>query len=122
MIRGDRERLRQLFTNLAHNAVKYSPDGGTVAIRLYEHSGRLCVDVRDEGLGILAEALPHIFEKFYRVDNSDRRRIGGTGLGLTIVKEIVKAHGGEVDVVSEEKKGRTFTVRFPMASITQEIN
>ncbi|WP_197072013.1 ATP-binding protein [Geobacillus kaustophilus] len=122
VIRGDRERLRQLFTNLVHNAVKYSPDGGTVAIRLYEHSGRLCVDVRDEGLGIPAEALPHIFEKFYRVDNSDRRRIGGTGLGLTIVKEIVKAHGGEVDVVSEEKKGSTFTVRFPMASITQEIN
>ncbi|WP_049775748.1 ATP-binding protein [Geobacillus sp. C56-T3] len=104
MIRGDRERLRQLFTNLVHNAVKYSPNGGAVVIRLYEHSGCLCVDVQDEGLGIPAEALPHIFEKFFRVDNSDRRRIGGTGLGLTIVKEIAKAHGGEVTVVSEEKK------------------
>ncbi len=122
MIRGDSERLRQLFANLVHNAVKYSPDGGAIEVRVYEQKGCLCVDVRDEGLGIPAEALPHIFEKFFRVDNSDRRRIGGTGLGLTIVKEIAKAHGGEVTVVSEEKKGSTFTVQFPLAPVPQEVN
>jgi CheY-like chemotaxis protein len=69
----------------------------------------------DEGLGIPAEAIPNLFAKFYRIDNSDRRKIGGTGLGLAIVKEIMKAHGGDVQVKSELGAGSTFTVSFPLA-------
>ncbi|KIQ94247.1 Aerobic respiration control sensor protein ArcB [Anoxybacillus thermarum] len=111
---GDRDKLAQVFTNLISNAIKYSPDGGNITVRIYERGNRLCVDVQDEGLGIPEEALPHLFTKFYRVDNSDRRRIGGTGLGLAIVKEIVKAHEGEVAVTSELKKGSTFTISFPL--------
>lgn len=111
---GDRDKLAQVFTNLISNAIKYSPEGGNITVRIYERGNRLCVDVQDEGLGIPEEALPNLFTKFYRVDNSDRRRIGGTGLGLAIVKEIVKAHEGEVSVTSELKKGSTFTVSLPL--------
>ncbi|EPZ38989.1 Hybrid signal transduction histidine kinase [Anoxybacillus ayderensis] len=111
---GDRDKLAQVFTNLISNAIKYSPEGGNITVRIYERGNRLCVDVQDEGLGIPEEAIPNLFTKFYRVDNSDRRRIGGTGLGLAIVKEIVKAHEGEVSVTSELKKGSTFTVSLPL--------
>jgi len=86
-------------------------------VRIYEQGDRLAIDITDEGLGIPAEAIPHLFTKFYRVDNSDRRRIGGTGLGLAIVKEIVKAHDGEIVVTSEVKKGSTFTVKLPLVAI-----
>ncbi|MBB6175985.1 signal transduction histidine kinase/ActR/RegA family two-component response regulator [Anoxybacillus tengchongensis] len=114
---GDRDKLAQVFTNLVSNAIKYSPEGGNITVRMYERGNRLCIDVQDEGLGIPEEALPNLFTKFYRVDNSDRRRIGGTGLGLAIVKEIVKAHEGEVSVTSELKKGSTFTVSLPLVAL-----
>ncbi|MCZ0754279.1 ATP-binding protein [Anoxybacillus sp. J5B_2022] len=120
IVLGDRDKLAQVFTNLISNAVKYSPDGGTVTVRIYEQGDRLNIDVVDEGLGIPAEAMPHLFTKFYRVDNSDRRRIGGTGLGLAIVKEIVKAHDGEVTITSEVKKGSTFTVRLPLVAVEMD--
>jgi signal transduction histidine kinase len=120
VVLGDRDKLAQVFTNLVNNAIKYSPNGGKITIRIYEQNNRLHVDVQDEGLGIPEEAIPHLFTKFYRVDNSDRRRIGGTGLGLAIVKEIVKAHGGEISVVSEVKKGSTFTVSFPLVAKTKK--
>ncbi|AKS37859.1 histidine kinase [Anoxybacillus gonensis] len=116
---GDRDKLAQVFTNLISNAIKYSPEGGNITVRIYERGNRLCVDVQDEGLGIPEEAIPNLFKKFYRVDNSDRRRIGGTGLGLAIVKEIVKAHEGEVTVTSELKKGSTFTVSLPLVTLAR---
>ncbi|MCQ5365681.1 ATP-binding protein [Anoxybacillus salavatliensis] len=116
---GDRDKLAQVFTNLISNAIKYSPEGGNITVRIYERGNRLCVDVQDEGLGIPEEAIPNLFTKFYRVDNSDRRRIGGTGLGLAIVKEIVKAHEGEVTVTSELKKGSTFTVSLPLVTLAR---
>ncbi|ANB61245.1 ATP-binding protein [Anoxybacteroides amylolyticum] len=123
IVLGDRDKLAQVFTNLLSNAVKYSPDGGKVTVRIYAKGDRLAIDVTDEGLGIPADALPHLFTKFYRVDNSDRRRIGGTGLGLAIVKEIVKAHDGEVTVTSEVKKGSTFTVSLPVvATLSSSIH
>ncbi|OIJ11852.1 hypothetical protein BKP37_15415 [Anaerobacillus alkalilacustris] len=112
-ILGDKERIYQLFTNVIRNAVKYSPDGGEVTITVREDDNSLYVDVKDEGLGIPKEAIPKLFTKFYRIDNSDRRKIGGTGLGLSIVKEIIKAHDGDVLVQSEEQVGSTFTLRFP---------
>lgn len=113
VILGEQDKIGQVFTNLLSNAIKYSPNGGTVNIRLYGNQGTISVDIKDEGLGIPEEAIPNLFQPFYRVDNSDRRRIGGTGLGLALVKEIVKAHGGSITVTSEFGKGSTFTTHFP---------
>ncbi|RBP05588.1 ATP-binding protein [Rossellomorea aquimaris] len=117
IVLGDRDKLSQAFTNLISNAIKYSPDGGTVTIYLREEEDSILIDIRDDGLGIPNEAIPNLFTKFYRVDNSDRRRIGGTGLGLTIVKEIIETHDGEVTVSSEEGKGSVFTIRLPLVTI-----
>ncbi|MGE7218149.1 ATP-binding protein [Priestia koreensis] len=118
----DEDKIGQVLTNLISNAVKYSPNGNDITVRVYEQSNKLCVDVIDQGLGIPKDALDKLFTKFYRVDNSDRRRIGGTGLGLSIVKEIVKAHQGEVEVQSTLKEGSTFTVKLPsVQQAEQEI-
>ncbi|WRP06080.1 ATP-binding protein [Rossellomorea aquimaris] len=117
IVLGDKDKLSQAFTNLISNAIKYSPDGGTVTIYLREEEDSILIDIRDEGLGIPNEAIPNLFTKFYRVDNSDRRRIGGTGLGLTIVKEIIETHDGEITVSSEEGKGSVFTIRLPLVTI-----
>lgn len=114
LVEGDRNKLRQVMTNLISNAVKYSPLGGEVRVTFREDKGRLFIDVADNGLGIPTDALPHLFSKFYRVDNSDRREIGGTGLGLAIVSEIVAMHQGEITVTSESGRGSTFTVSLPL--------
>ena len=119
-ILGDRNKIEQVFTNLLSNAIKYSPNGGNIFIRLYGNNNMISVDFKDEGLGIPEDALPHLFQQFYRVDNSDRRRIGGTGLGLAIVQEIVKAHGGTISVSSEYGKGSVFTTQFPQVSMRPE--
>jgi signal transduction histidine kinase/ActR/RegA family two-component response regulator len=117
-ILGDSAKLEQVFTNLINNAIKYSPDGGKVAIQTYIENENVKIDVTDEGLGIPPDAMEKLFNKFYRVDNSDRRRIGGTGLGLAIVQEIVKSHGGEISVVSQYGIGSTFTVTLPKIGVT----
>jgi signal transduction histidine kinase/ActR/RegA family two-component response regulator len=114
LVLGDPEKLEQVFTNIIHNAIKYSPNGGDIEIMLYQQDEQIHVDVKDEGLGIPKESLQNLFTKFYRVDNSDRRSIGGTGLGLAIVQEIMLAHNGEVSVISEYGKGSTFTCAFPV--------
>jgi len=114
LVEGDRNKLRQVMTNLISNAVKYSPLGGEVRVTCREDGVRLLIDVADKGLGIPSDALPHLFTKFYRVDNSDRREIGGTGLGLAIVSEIVAMHQGEIAVASESGRGSTFTVSLPL--------
>ncbi|TCN28031.1 ATP-binding protein [Mesobacillus foraminis] len=110
---GDREKLGQAFTNLVSNAVKYSPSGGNVTVTVKAENNKVLVSVKDEGLGIPEDAMANLFTKFYRVDNSDRRKIGGTGLGLAIVQEIIKAHEGEIHVNSQYGKGSTFTVILP---------
>ncbi|MGG3912587.1 ATP-binding protein [Rossellomorea vietnamensis] len=117
IVLGDRDKLSQAFTNLISNAIKYSPDGGTITIRFREGEESILIDIRDEGLGIPQEAIPNLFNKFYRVDNSDQRRIGGTGLGLTIVKEIIETHEGDITVSSQEGKGSVFTIRLPIVTI-----
>lgn len=111
---GDELRLEQVFQNLIQNAVKYSPQGG--AIRLYlDREGALArVRVCDEGLGIPSDALPHLFERFYRASSREIQSISGVGLGLFVVKEIVSLHGGQVEVESQEGKGSTFTVWLPL--------
>ncbi|AZB44193.1 response regulator [Bacillus sp. FJAT-42376] len=114
IVLGDKDKLSQVFSNLISNAIKYSPNGGSIEIRLFEEEQYLNISIKDEGLGIPKEAMDKLFNKFYRVDNSDRRRIGGTGLGLAIAKEIVKAHEGTISVQSELGKGSVFTVRLPL--------
>jgi signal transduction histidine kinase len=141
---GDEPRLRQLLLNLVDNAVKYTPQGGRVTLALRQAGGgpneralpqsQVSPDppipsspvpsapgwaeivVNDTGVGIPPEALPRIFERFYRVDDARSREAGGTGLGLCIARTIAEAHGGRIEVESEPGVGSTFTVRLPLAA------
>jgi len=117
IILGDKNKLKQVFMNLLNNAIKYSPEGGDISIKIYGDDQNISIDIKDEGLGIPEDAIPNLFQQFYRVDNSDRRKIGGTGLGLAIVQEIVKAHDGKITVSSIFKKGSTFTTNFPKVTL-----
>ncbi|TSI02309.1 ATP-binding protein [Lysinibacillus sp. BW-2-10] len=119
-ILGDKEKIQQIFTNVLSNAMKYSPKGGNIYVHLYENEQSLIIDVKDEGLGIPKESIPHLFEKFYRIDNTDHRQIGGTGLGLSIVAEIIKIHDGTITVDSQIGEGSTFTLTFPKFNIKKE--
>jgi len=110
---GDRDRLGQVFTNLLSNAIKYSPDAETVAMDLDASQETVTIRVRDHGLGIPREQHDKIFERFYRASGSQQRAIPGLGMGLYIVAEIVKRHGGTISVDSEVGKGSTFTVTLP---------
>lgn len=110
---GNAKRLEQVFVNLIQNAIKYTPEGGRIQVRLRSLPDRVEIDVEDTGVGIPAASLPRIFERFYRVDRHRSREMGGTGLGLSIVKHSVAAHGGKVAVRSEEGRGTTFTVKLP---------
>jgi signal transduction histidine kinase len=115
-VMGDRARLDQVFNNLIGNALKFSPEtGGTITVRLRQVDGFVRVDVVDQGIGIAGNHLARIFERFYQVDGSSKRRYGGTGLGLAIVKEIIDAHGGGVTVESEPNAGSTFSFTVPVA-------
>ncbi|EDL62754.1 ATP-binding protein [Bacillus sp. SG-1] len=121
MVLGDRDKLLQVFQNLIQNAVKYSPAGGNITIKLHSAPKELHVSIIDEGLGVPEEAMPNLFTKFFRVDNSDRRKIGGTGLGLAIAKEIIKAHEGDIVLSSKLGQGSTFTVILPKVKGIAEI-
>ena len=114
-VRADADRLRQVLSNLISNAIKYSPNGGRITVGAHSHEEKVIVWVADQGMGIPAEAVSHLFTKFFRVDNGDTRKIGGTGLGLALVKNIVGAHGGEVWVESTEGVGSTFFFTLPVA-------
>lgn len=114
-IRGDELRLRQMFLNLLSNAVKYTPEEGHLEIALAMDDNFARVDISDSGIGIPAEHLPHIFDRFYRVDKARNRMDGGTGLGLAIVKWIAEAHGGGITVSSTVGKGSSFSVRLPVS-------
>jgi len=118
VIEADEEKIRQLLNNLLNNAVKYSPSGGAIDVVLTTSLDQVILQVQDEGIGIPEQSLSRLFEKFYRVDNSDSRKIGGTGLGLAICKEIVTGHGGEIHVESVVKEGSLFTVKFPLVQST----
>jgi len=109
-VKGDAHKLEQLIGNLVGNAIKYTPDGGTITLSLFQEGDWARLEVTDTGIGIPPEHLPHIFDRFYRVDKARSRAGGGTGLGLAIVKGIVLQHGGKVEVTSELGKGSTFTV------------
>jgi len=109
-VTGDAYRLKQLLGNLVSNAIKYTPDGGTISISLFQDGGWARLEVKDTGIGIPPEHLPRVFDRFYRVDKARSRAGGGTGLGLAIVKEIAEQHGGRVDAKSTPGKGSIFTV------------
>jgi signal transduction histidine kinase len=113
LLLGERDRLAQVIANLLSNAIKYSPGGGRVHVRAAERTGSIEVAVRDTGIGIPRDQQDRIFTKFFRVDSSDSRRIGGTGLGLALCREIVEAHDGEIGFESSEDEGSTFWIRVP---------
>jgi len=110
---GDRDRLGQVFINLISNAIKYSPDAETVEMDLSASPEMVTIRVHDHGLGIPREQRDKIFERFYRAAGPKQRVISGLGMGLYIVAEIVKRHGGTITVDSEVGKGSTFTVTLP---------
>ena len=109
----DQDRMTQVIDNLMNNAIKYSPDGGTVTVRLVDTQNSVIMSVTDQGLGIPQKDLPHLFERFYRVDKARSREQGGTGLGLAISKEVIEMHGGRIWVDSLEGKGSTFSFELP---------
>ncbi len=108
-IKGDVHRLNQMLANLVSNAIKYTPEGGTITLSLFRDDDRAKIEVADNGIGIAPEHIPHLFDRFYRVNKARSRNIGSTGLGLAIVKEIVQQHGGTVTVESEIGKGSVFS-------------
>ena len=112
-VEGDGSLLQQVVKKLVDNAVKYSPPGGRVMVRARPAEEDMQLEVEDRGIGIAAEHLPRIFEKFYMVDGSIARRVGGTGVGLYLVREIVRLHHGSVEVKSLPGEGSTFSVRLP---------
>jgi two-component system phosphate regulon sensor histidine kinase PhoR len=109
----DRDRILQVVTNLLDNAIKFTPEGGTVEVQVGSTAPEAVVSVTDTGQGIPADDLPRIFDRFYRVDRSRSRGAGGTGLGLAIAKHIVEAHGGRITVASRVNAGSTFTFTLP---------
>ena len=114
ILEADEQRLSQVFVNLIDNALRYTPEHGSVTVTLDVRDGHAIISVSDTGIGIPYKDLPYVFQRFYVVDRSRARRLSGAGLGLAIVKQIVEAHGGSVDVESRLGSGTTFTARVPV--------
>ncbi|MBL8099556.1 MAG: ATP-binding protein, partial [Anaerolineales bacterium] len=111
IVRGDRDRLKQVLLNLIANAIQYTPTGGEVFLSLSKVASQSRLIVRDTGPGIPAEDLPHIFDRFYRAEKSrTRSKASGFGLGLSIAKWIIEQHGGQIKVESKEGEGTTFVI------------
>ncbi len=114
-VRVDEDRVLQVLTNLLGNALRHTPSGGEVVVRVQRHKAMVAVSIADTGEGIAAEHLPHIFERFYRIDASRSRTRGGSGIGLTIARRLVEAHGGEIWAESEgQGRGSVFTFTLPL--------
>ena len=114
LINIDYDRIRQVLRNLLQNAIAHTSKGGAITVVAREHSNYIKVTVIDTGEGIPAEDLPNIFERFYRVDKSRTRSTGGCGVGLTIAKRLIEAHGGMIDVQSDLGKGSRFSFTIPI--------
>jgi two-component system phosphate regulon sensor histidine kinase PhoR len=112
-ITGDGQKIHQVMVNLLHNAINYTPEGGQISVEVRADPPGVEFSVSDTGIGIPAEDLHRIFERFYRVDKGRSRELGGTGLGLSIVKHIVEAHGGRVSVASKLGQGSRFSFFLP---------
>lgn len=113
-VQGDRARLKQVVVNLLDNAIKYTSRGGVIRLGVERANGHAVLEVADNGIGIPAEALPHVFERFFRVDKARSRDLGGAGLGLSIVKSICTAHGAIVEVESTAGQGTRFRIKLPL--------
>ena len=117
-VQADRDRAIQVLTNLLTNALRYTPVPGTVTLELVAIEGMVQFKVTDSGMGISSEHLPHLFERFYRVDKSRSRMLGGSGVGLTIAKALVEAMGGQIEAASGGPgQGSTFTFTLPQAHL-----
>ena len=115
-VQADDDRIIQVLTNLVDNALRYTPAGGEVTLLASRSGSQVQVTVKDTGVGIPPEHLPHIFTRFYRIDKSRSRQAGGSGIGLTITRHLVEAHGGRIWVESEGKgQGSAFTFTLPVA-------
>ncbi|CAN5176743.1 ATP-binding protein [soil metagenome] len=114
-VMADKDRIRQVITNLVSNSIKYGKEGGTTKTRFYDMDDNVLIEISDDGIGIAKEHLPRLFERFYRVDKGRSRDQGGTGLGLAIVKHILEAHGQAINVRSSENVGTTFSFTLPKA-------
>ncbi len=119
---GDRERLGQVMMNLLSNAIRYNHDGGRVDVRVERINGDVVVSVSDTGIGIPAGDLPHIFERFFRVDRTRSRADGGSGLGLAICQSVVEAHGGQITARSEPQRGTTLEVWLPISAESEKFS
>ncbi|MDX5324601.1 MAG: cell wall metabolism sensor histidine kinase WalK [Exiguobacterium sp.] len=120
-VHADQDKMTQVIDNIITNAIKFSPDGGTITFRTMLRANRLVVGIKDDGDGIPKSNLKKIFERFYRVDKARARNIGGTGLGLSIAKEVVSAHGGDIWAESEFGRGTTIYFTIPFDTIV-EVN
>jgi len=118
-VRGDPGRLGQLLDNLISNAVKFTPDGGRVDVRVFSQNGDVAIEVADTGIGVSAKEQAQLFQKFFRTSAAGKRAIQGTGLGLSISKAIVEAHAGRIELESEESVGTTVRVLLPVATSTE---
>jgi signal transduction histidine kinase len=109
----DKDKFKQIMHNLLSNAYKYMKDKGEVLVSLNIENNSITIKVKDNGIGISKKDIPYIFERFYRTDMSRNKNTGGSGIGLTITKTLVEAHGGKISVESKLGEGTVFTVRFP---------
>jgi two-component system sensor histidine kinase ResE len=116
VVSGVPVRLKQVIVNLLDNAIKYSSTGGTIELAVAETGSHACLEVADNGSGISPQALPHLFERFYRADKARSRGSGGVGLGLSIVQAIAASHGGSVNVESAEGRGTHVRFALPLAA------
>ena len=111
---ADPGKLGQVCYNIIENAIKYTPDGGKITVRLKKSGRDAVLEITDTGVGIPPEDQPHVFDRFYRVDKARSRDTGGTGLGLSIVQQIIRLHAGSIQVFSEVGKGTTFVIQLPV--------
>lgn len=119
---GDPERIKQVVVNLLDNAIKYTPRSGEIGLSVKEENHKAVLEISDNGIGIAAAELSHVFERFYRTDKVRSRELGGAGLGLSIVRSIIQAHGGNVDILSRgEGKGTLCRVELPLAEASKQV-
>jgi two-component system phosphate regulon sensor histidine kinase PhoR len=117
-VQADKIRIRQTIVNLVYNAIKFTSPGGKITVAMQVQGGSVTVDISDTGIGIAKSDLPHVFDRFYKVDRA--RAGGGTGMGLAIAKHVIEAHGGEIWVQSEEGRGSTFGFNLPTKRTPQQ--
>ena len=113
-IEADESRIKEVMLNLVGNAIKFSGEGGKITVNAQATPNEILVQIIDQGIGIPAEALPHLFQKFYQINGSNTRTRGGLGIGLYITKQIVEAHGGQIRVESKLDEGSTFSFTLPL--------